>query len=151
LQHAQSLLKQHLHFTELQKRDRFALSYFNYLGHHEFGLSQKPFRFSEASFAELQPYDKGSLDFWLVTWKNYYQYLLAEERGMLFYVSFEDLCLRPGWIAGLLNDKLSLKTKILQAEPFQPAIHVARDYDEEILGACMEIYGKLQAKRQYLP
>ena len=41
LQHSQSLLKQHLNFTHLQKQDNFILRYMNYLGHNEFGLNHK--------------------------------------------------------------------------------------------------------------
>ena len=36
LQHAYSLLNQHLHFIRLQKKDDFIKRYMNYLGHNEF-------------------------------------------------------------------------------------------------------------------
>ena len=39
LQHAYSLFKQHLHFSNLQKKDDFIRRYMNYLGHHEFGIN----------------------------------------------------------------------------------------------------------------
>ena len=42
LQHAKSLLNQHLHFSQLQKEDDFIRRYMNYLGHNEFGLNHKP-------------------------------------------------------------------------------------------------------------
>ncbi|MDA8845165.1 sulfotransferase, partial [Candidatus Pelagibacter bacterium] len=41
LQHANSLLNQHLHFSQLQKEDDFIRRYMNYLGHNEFGLNHK--------------------------------------------------------------------------------------------------------------
>ena len=51
MQHAYSLLTQHLNFSNLQKEDDFIRRYMNYLGHNEFGLSHKswnkPVKFKE--------------------------------------------------------------------------------------------------------
>ena len=43
LEHAYSLYKQHLKFSEEQSEDPFVLTYMNWLGHHEFGQGQLPF------------------------------------------------------------------------------------------------------------
>ena len=48
LQHAHSLLRQHLRFSELQAKREFVLSYMTWLGHHEFGLDHRPFKFEGA-------------------------------------------------------------------------------------------------------
>ena len=39
IQHAYSMLNQHLHFSKLQKENDFIRRYMNYLGHKEFGLN----------------------------------------------------------------------------------------------------------------
>ena len=45
------LLKQHIHFSKLQKKNDFVRRYMNYLGHFEFGLNHrywyKPIKFEE--------------------------------------------------------------------------------------------------------
>ena len=41
LQHASSLMYQHMRFTQLQLKDDFIKRYMNYLGHNEFGLNHK--------------------------------------------------------------------------------------------------------------
>ena len=41
----QSLLRQHRHFAKAQAERPFTLSYMTWLGHHEFGLDHRPFRF----------------------------------------------------------------------------------------------------------
>ena len=67
LQHAYSLLKQHLHFSNLQKNDDFVRRYMNYLGHHEFGLDHKfwnePLKFN----------DTNNINYWLEQWCLFYK------------------------------------------------------------------------------
>ena len=47
LDHSISLLKQNINFSNLQKKDKFAKKYMNYLVHHEFGLNHKPMIFKD--------------------------------------------------------------------------------------------------------
>ena len=67
LQHAYSLFKQHLHFSNLQKKDDFIRRYMNYLGHHEFGLDHKfwnkPLKFN----------DTNNINYWLEQWYLFYK------------------------------------------------------------------------------
>src|SRR5690606_21285585 len=77
LQHALSLLNQHRHFSGIQASDHFSLEYMNWLGHYEFGLNQKPFCFGKnETFIQMEKADRMSLDFWLLSWKNYYDFAL---------------------------------------------------------------------------
>lgn len=69
LQHAYSLMKQHQKFTKEQQEDPFILEYMNWLGHHEFGLGQKPFVFEGQP---LEEQDRNSLNYWLERWVQYY-------------------------------------------------------------------------------
>ncbi|MEA3462403.1 MAG: hypothetical protein U9R49_11020 [Bacteroidota bacterium] len=60
LTHAASLLEKHREYKELHKKDPFVLEYMNWLGHHEFGVNQKVFKFLNSE--EIVQGDKGFLD-----------------------------------------------------------------------------------------
>lgn len=91
LQHAHSLLRQHLRFSELQAKDEFVLSYMSWLGHHEFGLDHRPFRFEGGVPAACPP---TTLDYWLHLWCETYSWLERSKPEPAVFVCYEDLCLR---------------------------------------------------------
>ncbi len=91
LQQAHSLFRQHRHFSELQSRREFALSYMTWLGHHEFGLDHRPFQFER----DACPYPADSLNHWLHIWCETYEWLERSKPEPAVFVSYEDLCLRP--------------------------------------------------------
>ena len=67
LQHAYSLFKQHLHFSNLQKKDDFIRRYMNYLGHHEFGINH-------ISWKKPNTYnDYQDINYWLEQWILFYE------------------------------------------------------------------------------
>ncbi len=70
LQHANSLLNQHLRFSKLQKQNDFIKRYMNYLGHNEFGLNHKPWNkpINHKNFNEI--------DYWIEQWILFYQNIL---------------------------------------------------------------------------
>ena len=67
LQHAFSLLNQHLRFNELQKKDKFILRYMNYLGHNEFGLNHKSWH------QPINFHDQNKINYWLEQWFLFYE------------------------------------------------------------------------------
>lgn len=69
LQHANSLLNQHLHFSQLQKNDDFIRRYMNYLNHNEFGLNHKPWNNS------IIFKDFNSINYWLEQWYLFYKFI----------------------------------------------------------------------------
>ena len=78
LQHALSLQNQHQNFCSIHQDDRFALKYMNWIGHHEFGMNQKPFSLgNEKLLNEMMHYKKDDINFWLLTWLNYYSFLFT--------------------------------------------------------------------------
>ena len=87
LQHAYSLLNQHLHFSKLQKNDDFVRRYMNYLGHNEFGLDHKPW--NEESINN----DFNEIDYWLEQWSLFYQKILRnyQSNKSCFFVIYEEL------------------------------------------------------------
>ena len=69
LQQANSLLNQHLHFTQLQKEDDFIRRYMNYLGHNEFGLNHKPWN------KPIHFNDLNNINYWLEQWYLFYEFI----------------------------------------------------------------------------
>ena len=87
LQHANSLLNQHLHFSQLQKEDDFIRRYMNYLGHNEFGLNHKPWN----DPINYQYCDK--IDYWLEQWFLFYKdiYNKYQSYTNCYFVIYEEL------------------------------------------------------------
>lgn len=87
LQHAYSLLNQHLHFIRLQKKDDFIKRYMNYLGHNEFGLNHKPWN-EPKNFT-----DSENINYWLEQWCLFYQNILKNYQSYdnCFFVIYEEL------------------------------------------------------------
>ena len=90
LQHAYSLLRQHLRFSELQAKSEFTLSYMTWLGHHEFGLDHRPFQFGGAAPC---PYPADTLNYWLHLWCETYSSLQRSKPKAALFVGYEDLCM----------------------------------------------------------
>ena len=87
LQHANSLLNQHLHFSQLQKEDDFIRRYMNYLGHNEFGLNHKPWN------DPINYQDHGKIDYWLEQWFLFYKdiYNKYQSYTNCYFVLYEEL------------------------------------------------------------
>ena len=89
------------------------------------------------------------MNYWLLIWKNYYQYLLDINDSRIRLLSFEDICARPSTVANFLNHQLNLENPIEIRETFRPPAHAENKFDELILGECEEVYAKLNASRSY--
>ena len=87
LQHTNSLLNQHLHFSQLQKEDDFIRRYMKYLGHNEFGLNHKPWN------DPINYQDRGKIDYWLEQWSLFYKdiYNKYQSYTNCYFVLYEEL------------------------------------------------------------
>ena len=87
LQHANSLLKQHKHFSQLQKNDDFIKRYMNYLGHNEFGLSHKPWN-NSINFSNFD-----EINYWLEQWFLFYRNIFDKYKSYknCYFVIYEKL------------------------------------------------------------
>jgi len=143
LQHAHSLLRQHLRFSEMQARREFVLSYMTWLGHHEFGLDHRPFRFEGAVPASYPP---NTLDYWLHLWCETYSWLERSKPKAAVFVCYEDLCMRAEtWgrlaeLAGVsgpleVGEALKLSDRPLDA-----------NFDRGLGDRAAAIYGRLVAQ-----
>ena len=99
LQHASSLLKQHLRFLKIHSRDAFARKYMEDIGHYDFGRNLRPVDFDGwySSDPSLNP---ATMAFWLKYWLSAYGYLLRNCRDNIALISFDSLC---GNAAGTLK------------------------------------------------
>ena len=88
IDHASSLLEQHKNFNHLQKKDKFILSYMNFLGHHEFGLNHKSW------FKPKKYHNTLEINYWLEQWKFFYENLLIniKDNKNIFFIFYDDFC-----------------------------------------------------------
>lgn len=146
--HASSLLKLHKLFCEEHKRDSFNLDYFNYLGHHEFGLNHKPFILEEGFEKEIKQFDTRDINYWLLNWKQYYNYLLDKMDDRFHLVVFEDLIRQPTKVFQYVNNFLDLNI-IESKNPFTPPTYRNNDMDQTLLKTCETIYQNLRKRIEY--
>ncbi len=149
LSHAASLMKLDKSFSKNQEEDSFALDYFNYLGHHEFGLNHKPFLLTPAFAEYRQKFAKDSLNYWLAIWLNYYSYILDKPHTGLSLVSFEDLIQSPDLVYDYIFKELDIKNTISKVKKHQPSTYPTLDCDNDLIHKCQEVYQKLSAVRKY--
>jgi hypothetical protein len=144
LQHALSLLNQHLHFSKIQENDKFPLQYMNWLGHFEFGLNQKTFFLNDADiFEQMKSYEKTDLNFWLLNWKNYYKYVTNNITENTILFNYEDFCRHPTQVIQKLFTELNIDVPNIKFEPFTPSTKNTASFDENLLAECSSIYIQL--------
>jgi len=95
VQQAISLLNQHQKFCYRHSNDKFSYDYMRWLGHHEFGMTHKPFQFNKEPGSLLTNYETDNINYWLNIWINTYYYLLKNAASDSIFVCFEDLCKSP--------------------------------------------------------
>jgi hypothetical protein len=145
LAHASSLLKLHKSFSATQEVDPFALDYFNFLGHHEFGLGHKPFLLTESFISEREKFDKDSIDYWVRVWINYYEYLLQQYEKDMLLISFEDLIRNPRKVYEAVDVFLDIESPLIPGPPFQPGLYKDVECNEQLLARARETYSKLES------
>ncbi len=144
LQQAASLLAQHQHFCKIQSEDRFSLDYMNWLGHFEFGLNQKSFFLGdESTFGQMADYSKTDINFWLVNWRNYYQYALSQGTDNVIFFSYEAFCRQPREVVTTLFENLNIDAPVGQYEQFSPTAKTISGFDKDLLKECNAIYQQI--------
>jgi hypothetical protein len=73
----------------------------NWLGHHEFGLNQKPFLFSDEHTDSI--FSTESLEYWIEQWINYYLYALSFSE--VTFISYEQFLTTPQSTLNLISIK----------------------------------------------
>ena len=117
LEHSASLLNQHKHFCKLQTNDPFILEYMNWLGHHEFGLNHKYFKFQSNRYPST--HNPSTANYWLEIWIGYYTKILTMlEDKNLVVVNYSDLCTQPSQVLSMLKSKILPKLVQLELNTF---------------------------------
>ncbi len=146
LQHAYSLLHQHLHFSQLQKKDDFVKRYMNYLGHNEFGIDHKswnnPINFN----------DFNNINYWLEQWFLFYQNIFKkyQTNTNCFFIVYEELT-NSNYLKMLL-EKLNLsKTDKIQLNFFKNSNKNKIDinYSSSMYKSGLELYTKFKNQIVY--
>lgn len=141
LSHASSLLEKHKEYSKLQKEDSFVLEYMDWLGHHEFGLNQKPFNFKQKEIRIKS--DKNTLDYWLQIWINYYQQLLTIDRANCIFISYEDYCKSPIDALNMVSRKLEIEPCITGSNSFNITRKTDLHHSKELEIEAYKIFNKL--------
>ncbi len=150
ISHASSLMKLHTTFSENQKEDAFSLEYFNYLGHHEFGLNHKPFLLTKEFKDSRTKFDMEKLDYWLAVWLNYYQYIVTLPLKKSWFICFEDLIEEPNIVYEHIGNEIGLKSLLKSNKKHTPSTYnVMPNCNENLLKQCQEVYFELCKLKSY--
>ena len=141
LTHAASLMEKHQYYSKLQQQDSFVLDYMNWLGHHEFGLNQKPFLFEDSE--DVIASDKNSIDFWLKSWINYYNYVLTIQHRNTLLVSYDAYCNNPQKVINSIVERTGIQTNVPFYKPFENKRKYDSDVSGDLLHEAQEIYREL--------
>ena len=114
MQHANSLLNQHLRFSQLQKEDDFIKRYMNYLGHNEFGLNHKPWN-NPINFNDLN-----NINYWLEQWYLFYKFIYNKFQSYenCNFVIYEELD-NPNYVEKILEKINSKKNQNINLQFFR--------------------------------
>ena len=137
LQHAYSLLNQHLHFSQLQKEDDFIRRYMNYLGHNEFGLNHKPWN-KPIHFNDLK-----NINYWLEQWNLFYEFIYKKFQSCenCYFVIYEEL-VNPNYVKKILKKINFEKDKKIDLKFFKNSNkkELNNQYDKNIFDKSQLLY-----------
>jgi hypothetical protein len=151
LPHSESLLRQHLHFSNVHAQDKFGLRYMEWLGHHEFGATLRPIDFDlwlENSHVQMPD----TLDFWLTYWVAAYEYILSHVTPNVVFVDYDGLCGDPLHGLGALANSLKINGDAVlleQASRFRGPTRYEKRQDsslDELVGKANELYNRLRVR-----
>lgn len=144
LTHAASLMEKHKDYKKLQKQDPFVLEYMNWLGHHEFGINQKPFVF-ENNYIDIEE-DKSHLTYWLKIWINYYKNVLTIDHPNTIFINYDTYCREPKKTINRILKKTGIDRKTIEYKPFENKRKSDENIPEDLNKEAQEIYLKLITK-----
>jgi len=146
LYHAYSLFKQHQRFSSFHQKDPFTLEYMNWLGHHEFGLNLKHFEFTGSTFPTK--YTPDSMNYWVMTWINYYTVILnLEDDKNRMLLHYEDFLEKPRQTIDALSDFIKVKISNEHIASFKNENTYEGEIDGAIEQQAMALYAELLEKK----
>jgi hypothetical protein len=151
LQHAASLLKQHINFLDLHRKDKFAKDYMRGIGHYDFGENLLPVNFA-AWLSRSKRSEATTLLFWLEYWTACYQSILKESPPDMVLISFDELVRNPVAVLAKLAEHLKMqqpeKLVELHASLHTPRPHLPEDSDipRPVIAKALELYERLECQ-----
>lgn len=141
LEHASSLLKQHLRFSKLQTEDPFVLEYMNWLGHHEFGLNHKPFQLPSDGERGLNP---NELNYWLSCWIAYYSFakrFISSDKVLL--VAHQQLAESPQTVLNKISASVGVTLSVANSEVYPKTVGKEPEIDPLLISSANALYAEL--------
>ena len=138
LQHAYSLMKQHEQFSAQQEGDPFIKEYMDWLGHHEFGIGQRPFILGGAGHHEGNTND---IDYWLERWVNYYENVPQSDQ--ITVLSYEGFLADPKGTLTHIEQVLEVPISTDALSKFAKTPKEVKSANPELLGRAEAIYAQL--------
>ena len=145
LQHANSLLNQHLNFSQLQQKNDFIRRYMNYVGHNEFGLNHKPWN-NPINFNNLN-----DINYWLEQWCLFYQNILINYQSYnnCIFIIYEKL--NDKNYTNMLLEKISLNQENMNLNYFRNSNkkEININYDKDVYEKANDIYSNFKHRFNY--
>ena len=144
--HAYSLLKQHQRFSALQQDTPFVVEYMDWLGHHEFGVNHKPFRFSDTP--RTGDHSPESINYWLSNWIDYYRRVLQIDHDANFLlVDYSDFSKRPADVLSELAHRFQQPLDTSEVVPFENKNQYQGPIDSSLVNTAREIHQQLVSRK----
>jgi Sulfotransferase family len=153
LEHASSLLRQHINFLKVHREDRFARRYMAGIGHFDFGANFRAVDFG-GWLGRARHKDHETLSFWLEYWIAAYEHLAKS--SVISLLCFEDMCAEPVRALGRLAQVLGLQNEAKlagQASRFRMPRKHSVDVDDAsapLVERAEELYQSLRQKSMNL-
>ena len=131
VQHAGSLLRQHLNFSKIHSEDAFSKRYMADIGHYDFGDNLRPVDF-DGWLGKVRCPDPRALGFWLEYWVATYRQILADaaREPRIHLLSYDRLCAEPAsGLAALARVARLADATSLVAQQASLRVEPARDID----------------------
>lgn len=148
LQHAQSLLAQHIRF---QASDSFTRDYMTWLGHHEFGATHLPMLLGP-DVSDKQPAHPAqgpqTLDYWLRLWISVHLYLedIAATAANVILVPQDRLARDPAVWRRLAAEMAVEAGDIQEIRPLTP--RPVEGFDPALVSEARAIFHRLQTQAE---
>lgn len=136
INHASSLLKQHIGFCKAQQQDSFVKNYMDWIKHSEFGLSYQPI-----TSENLRHKNPDCIDHWLEQWHLLYDKLINhyEDDPNIVFINGDLLHSKGSW--GKICNFLAITNYDFKFRDMRRNIWI--DCDHELHKKCKNLHNKL--------
>ena len=119
------------------------------MGTTNLDVNHKPFLLTKEFKDKRGKYSTDSLDYWLLIWINYYEYLLDHFDEQFILVAFEDLIHTPNTIFEHMCSVLNISAELKSEKKHSPSKYIDLDCEQTLLEKAKLIYDKLDALKKY--